>query len=205
MRSSATRGTGQLTLNEVVLTSAIVIVGRARALRRYHRSAERIFRRTLYRKRRALVRLLDALQNESADTLGRLARGLAGKWETEVGVVFLEAPAQLKTAGGNLAQAAPLPRSDFKNLADAILRGAIPFPPHRAAVLVLDSVAAFFQLAHCYKNAFENVEGLESGDHDRHFIFRSDREIFFETHDGTHMAGREKSLHHEIGRASCRE
>src|SRR5579871_750442 len=90
MRSSATRGTGQLRLNEVVLASAIVIVGCARAFRRYHGSAQRIFRRALHGKRRTVMRLLDPLENESADALGRFARGLAFVGEAEVGIVFLE-------------------------------------------------------------------------------------------------------------------
>ena len=58
MRSSATRGTGQLRLNMVILASAIVIVGCARAFGRYHGRAERIFRRTFDAERRTLVRLL---------------------------------------------------------------------------------------------------------------------------------------------------
>src|SRR5579864_1370911 len=89
MRSSATRGTGQFRLNELILASAIVIVGRARAFRRYHGRAERILRRALHRERGALVRLLDALQDESADAFRRLARRLARKWEAQVGVIFL--------------------------------------------------------------------------------------------------------------------
>src|SRR5579859_6904418 len=118
MRSSATRGTGQLRLNEVVLTSAIVIVGRARTFGRYHRRAERIFRRTLHGERRAFVRLLDALQNQSADALGRFPRRFAGVREAAVSVVFLKAPAQLESAGGDLAQSAPLSRSNLEHFRD---------------------------------------------------------------------------------------
>src|SRR6516165_6932593 len=108
MRSSATRGTGQLRLKEVILASAIVIVGRASAFGRYHRSAQRIFRGALHGKRRALVGLLDALQNKSADALGRFVHRLAREWEAAVGIVFLEASAKLEAAGRNFAEAAPL-------------------------------------------------------------------------------------------------
>src|ERR1700751_2414548 len=125
MRSSATRGTGQLRLNEVILASAIVVVGRARAFRRYHGSAERIFRRALHGKRRAVVRLLDALQNQSADALRRFVRRFARKWEAAVGIVSLKTPAQLEAAGGNFAQAAPLPWGDFENLRNRLLRRAV--------------------------------------------------------------------------------
>src|SRR5579871_2616155 len=95
MRSSATRGTGQLRLNGLILASAIVIIGRARALRRYHGSTERILRGALNRERRTLVRLLDALQNQSADAIRRLMRDFTRKGEAAVCVVFLEASAQL--------------------------------------------------------------------------------------------------------------
>src|SRR5580765_7249590 len=98
MRSSATRGTGQFRLNEVMLASAIVIVGRARAFGRYHGSAERIFRRALHGKCRALMRLLDALQNQSADALRRLFCGFAVEREAEIGIVFLKASSELKSA-----------------------------------------------------------------------------------------------------------
>jgi hypothetical protein len=49
-----------------------------------------------------LVRLLDALQNQSADALGRFVHRFAGVREAAVGIMFLESSAQLKTAGGNL-------------------------------------------------------------------------------------------------------
>src|SRR5579862_1582271 len=99
MRSSATRGTGQLRLNEVILASAIVIVGRARALRRYHGSAQRIFRRALHGKGRAVVRFFDALQNQAADALRRLAGRFTGKRKAEVGVILLKLSAKLEPAG----------------------------------------------------------------------------------------------------------
>ena len=139
MRSSATRGTGQFRLNELILASAIVVIGRACAFRRYHGSAERILRRTLHSERRALVRLLDALQNESADALGRFARRFAGKRVTAVSVIFLKTPAQLEAAGRNLAKAAPLARDYLEDVRDALLRRSVPFPPNRAAVLVFSS------------------------------------------------------------------
>src|SRR5262249_34506516 len=101
MRSSATRGTGQLRLN--VLTSAIVIVSSACAFRRYHRRTQRILRGALHGESRALVRLLDALQDESADALRRLTRGLAGEREAPVGIVFLKSSAQLKATRRNFA------------------------------------------------------------------------------------------------------
>src|SRR6266576_4250567 len=160
MRSSATRGTGQLRLNEVILASAIVIVGRARPFGRYHRRAQRIFRRALHGKRRAFVRLLDALENQAADALRRLARRLAGEGKAAVSVVLLKAPAKLEAARRNFAKAAPLPGNNFEYFRDRLLRRTVPFPAHRACVLILDLVPAFFELADRHENAVENVERL---------------------------------------------
>src|SRR5215469_11953798 len=144
MRSSATLGTGQLRLN--VLTSAIVVISGAGAFRRYHGSAQRILRRALHGKSRALARLLDALQDQPADALGRFQCRLAGEGETPVRIVFLESSAELKAAGRNLAQPTPLPRGDLEDFHNRLLRRAIPFPPYGAGVLVLDLVTAFFEL-----------------------------------------------------------
>src|SRR6201998_4705948 len=152
MRSSATRGTGQLRLNAGVLASAIVVVGRACAFRRYHRSAQRIFRRALHGKRRAVVGFLDALQNQSADALRRLVRGFARKWEAAVRIVFLKSSAQLEAAGRNLSKAAPLAGSYFKNFGDCLLRRAIPFAPHGARVLILTLVSSLFEVCHGHQD-----------------------------------------------------
>src|SRR3954467_7362351 len=195
MRSSATRGTGQLRLTGLILASAILVVSRARALGRYHGSAQRILRRAFHRKCRALVRLFESLQNEAADALGGFLRRLAGEREALVGIVFLEACAQLEAAGGNFSQAAPLPRSYFEDFGDRLLRRAIPFPPYRARILIFDFVAALFELADRHVNALEQIEGLEPGHHDGYFVLLRDWIIFLETHHRADVSGGEKSLH----------
>src|SRR5271166_759822 len=208
MRSSATRGTGQLRLNSVmtviVLPPAVVIIGRARALRRNHRRAQRIFRRALHRKLRTLVRLFEALQNQAADALGRLVSHFSREREAAVGIMFLKTPAQLKAAGRNLYEAAPLPVHHLKHFNNAFLRRTVPFPPLGPRVLVLHFVAAFFQLAHRHENAIENVEWLEASHHDWHFVPLRDRKIFFVAHDGADVACRQKSLDHAIRRRQQR-
>src|SRR5437016_1578455 len=144
MRSSATRGTGQFRLNELILASAIVVVSRARTFGRYHGSAQRVFGRAFHGKRRTIVRLLDALKNQPADALRRLVRRRADEREPQIRVMFLKTATKLEAAGGNLSQAAPLARSDLKNFRDCHLRETIPFPFHRSAVLILDVVPSFF-------------------------------------------------------------
>ena len=145
--------------------------------RKIHGSAERVFRRAFHGKGRTIVRFLDALQNQSADALRRFARGNARERESQIRVVFLKAATKLEAAGGNLSQAAPLARSDFKDLSDRLLRLTIPFPLYRSAVLILDLEAAFFQSAHRHEDAFKYVERLESSHDDRHFVLRGDGEI----------------------------
>src|ERR1039457_331202 len=177
MRSSATLGTGQLRLNVFMdLASAIVVIGCTCALGRNHWSAERVFRRALHRKRRSLVR--------------RFTR----KGEAPVGIILLEAPAQLEAAGRDLAEPAPLTIRYLEHFGNAFLRGAVPFAASGANVLVLDLVAAFFQLAHGQENALQNIERLEAGDHDGDPVTLRDRKIFFIAHDGANVARGQESL-----------
>src|ERR1035437_73540 len=195
MRSSATRGTGQLRLNTLIrLPPAIVVIGRAGALRRNHGSAERVFRRALDRKCRTLVRLLDALQNQPADALRRLARRFARKREAAVGIILLKAAAQLKAAGRNFTQTPPLAVHHLEDLDNTFLCGAVAFAARGARVLVLHFVAAFFQLADGHENAVQNVERLETGNDDGDFVTLRNRQIFFIAHDGADMACGEKPL-----------
>src|SRR3954462_7964730 len=196
MRSSATRGTGQLRLN--VLTSAIMVVSGARAFGRFHGRAQRIFRRALYHERRAFVWFLKALQNHPADAFRRLARGLAGKWKASVGIVLLKASTELKSARGDFAEPSPLPRADLEHFRNGLLRRTVPFPAHRASILILDFVPPFFQLAGGHENAFENIERLKSSHDDGDFVLRGNREILVKAHDRADVAGGEKSLHHAV-------
>ena len=92
------------------------------------------------------MRLLDALQDQSANALGRLARRFAGVREAPVGIVFLKASPQLESAGRNLAQSAPLPRSDLEDFSNRLLRGPVPFSPDRAHVLIFDLGASALQV-----------------------------------------------------------
>src|ERR1700689_4388205 len=121
MRSSATRGTGQLRLNSVIglaimtFASAILIVSRARALRRDHGRAKRILRRALHRKRRTLVGLLDPLQNQPANALRRLVSHFARERKAPVGIMFLKSSPQLKSTRGYFSQATPLPVHHLKH------------------------------------------------------------------------------------------
>src|SRR5580658_391160 len=103
--------------------------------------------------------------------------------------MFLETSAQLEAAGGNLTQAAPLAVNDFKDFENAFLRGAVAFAACGTRVLVLDFVAAFFQLTDRHENAVENVEGLETGDYDGNFVALGDGKIFFVAHYSADMAG----------------
>ena len=47
--------------------------------------------------------------------------------------------------------------------------------------------------------AFEQVHGLEAGNHDRHAVARGDGLVLFPAHDGAHVAGADERLH-AVGR-----
>jgi len=49
------------------------------------------------------VRLLDSLQNQSADALGRFFRWLTGERKAAVGIVFLKASYELEAARRDFA------------------------------------------------------------------------------------------------------
>src|ERR1035438_8748924 len=82
----------------------------------------------------------------------------------------------------------------LEHFGNAFLRGAVPFAASGASVLVLDLVAAFFQLAHGQENALQNIERLEAGDHDGDPVTLRDRKIFFIAHDGANVARGQESL-----------
>src|SRR5574341_1677059 len=108
----------RITFYKSRFNSPIPIIRRARALRGNHSRAERMLRRAARAKSGALVRLLQSLQDQPTDALGRFLDGAAGDAEAQFGVVLHVFFAQAQAALGNLADAAPLAMNDLKNLAN---------------------------------------------------------------------------------------
>ena len=78
--------------------------------------------------------------------------------------------AQGQAAGGNLADAAPLPRHGLKNLGHLPQGRKVALGPHAAGVLVLHLVPARFKLPDAHQHALQDVHGLKAGHHDGHAI-----------------------------------
>src|SRR5688572_10083763 len=114
----------------------VAVVCRAGSLRRHHRGAKRALRRTARPKGRTLVRLLDALENQPAETIGRLIGRVGGQLKTLLCVKRAIAIAQPKPTVWDRPDPAPLARHDLKHLADQLLRRKIPLAPDRACILV---------------------------------------------------------------------
>ena len=127
---------------------AVAVVRRARALGRDHRRAQRLLRRAARAERRALVRLLQPLQDQAADALRRLLGARCRRRRTALGV---EAPRTPARSPRPLCGISPMPRHlrsarPRTPPRPAACAGRLPSRAHRARVLVLDLRAALLEL-----------------------------------------------------------
>ena len=202
MRSSATRGTGQLRLNSPWrLASAIVIVGRAGALGGDHGRAERVLGRALHGERRALVRLLDALQDQAADALGGLVRAAAPmNGKRRFGVEFPEASAQPEAAGRESRRCRATARCRLRTLRRS---SSAPGDSLRAARRGCTGSRLRRGRLRAALTAIRMPSSRSSGSKPVTTIgtwyFARDRLIFLVAHDGADVAGGEESLHPQFG------
>src|SRR5262249_23245932 len=146
--------------------AAILPVRGTRALARHHRRAERMLGRATRPERRALVRTQPALEHEAALALLRIACRECRKREPtrRVEVVILGPTPQ--AAARQHAEAAPVAVAHLVDLAHDTLGRAVAFTAHRAGVLVLHLAAARLELAEHHPDPFEQIDRLETGDHD---------------------------------------
>src|SRR6185312_10654440 len=142
-----------------------------------------------------VMRLLNALQDLSADADIRLARVDLFYVEQLLGIMLAEFPAQLVSAFGNRAYAAPLAVSDLKNTEDQLLRGLVAIAIEHAGILVFDFRPPRFKLPQRHQRALQNVQRLEAGDNDRDLEAGADRLVFPVSHNGTDVSRPQKSLH----------
>ena len=141
------------------------------------------------------MRLLHSAQDQSTDANLRLFRVDLAHVKDSLGVVFVKFVAQFVAALRDRSDPAPLPVAHFEDLVHQILGDAIAIATNDSWVLVFDLRFAGFELADCHQRSFQNIDRLEAGDDDRHFVTRRDRLVFAITHHGTNMPGPEKSLH----------
>ena len=183
--------------------AAVVVVRGAGAFGGHHGGAQRRLRRAFRPEGGALVRLLQSLEHLPADAHLGLARADVLHLEDALGIEVAELVAQLVTALGNDADAAPTPVGNGEHARDHLLRRHVAFARHGARVLILHFGAALLELAHGEQRAFEQVERLEAGDDDGHLVPRGDRLVFAPSHDGADVARPEESLHAVVS-GDCR-
>src|SRR5262245_14511048 len=88
--------------------ASVVVIGRTRAFRRHHGSAERVLWRAGFPEGRALVRLLEPLEDQPADADVRFRHAKALDGEALFRIKFGISVAQAVAALRDRADAAPL-------------------------------------------------------------------------------------------------
>src|SRR5580704_12414001 len=116
---------------------SVRVIGSARSFGRNHCCAQRMMRSALLAKGRAIVRLFDSLQNEAADTDGRLLGVNFFHFKQPLGVVVAELVAQLVAALGDRTHTTPFSIADIEYLVHQLLGNAIAFALYNARILIL--------------------------------------------------------------------
>ena len=170
-------------------------VRRARPLGGDHRRPERVHRGAARSECGALLGFLDALQDEPADALRVLRGGVTGDLELARRIEGRVRRSEAEPARGDLPDSPPLARDHGEHLGEQVPGGDVPFPPHRAGVLVLDLRPALLELEHAHVNALQDIERLESGDDDRDLVVSGDGLVLGVAHDRADVARGEEPLH----------
>src|SRR5947207_6083369 len=110
-----------------------------------------MFGRARFAECRTIMRLFDAFQNQSANTLDRLLGIDLFHVEEAFGVMLAKFPTQLITAFWDGADAAPFAIADLKHLVDQFLSRAIAFTLNDAGILIFDFGPALLELADCHQ------------------------------------------------------
>jgi hypothetical protein len=150
------------------------MVRSARAFTRDHGSAERVLRRAASTERRALGGLFHPAQNLAAQALAGFLGHDVVDLEHAQGVVCPILVTQAQAALGQEANAAPLSVTDLEHFLQQCLRSSIAVGLHDAAVLVVDAVQARLQMLHGPPDPLQQIQGLETADHDRDAVVLGD-------------------------------
>src|SRR5664280_2855884 len=174
---------------------AIGVIRGASAFRRNHRRSQRMLRIAFLAECRAIVRLLDAAQDLTADAnLGLEGINLLHVEKT-LGIMLAELPAQFVTAFRNRPHPSPFAIGDLKHLKNQFLRRLVPFPVQDARIFVLHFGAPSLELPDGHQYSLQNVQRLESGDDDGDLEARAERFVFPVSHDRAHVSRPQESLH----------
>src|SRR5215831_19768183 len=116
----------------------VSVIRCAGALGRNHRRTQRRLRSAQRAKRLAVVRFFNALQDLTADAVGRLLGVDSRHVEPPLRVVLAELLAQPVAASGDGTDAAPLAVTHLEDAERQRLGVPVAFTSHGAGVLVLD-------------------------------------------------------------------
>src|SRR5262245_13934021 len=142
---------------------------------------------------RAVVRLLQTAQYLAADAGRRLERLDGTDIEAALRVPGRKFPSQPKSTLGDGADPAPLPVADLESRPDERAGGLVPVAAHHPRILVLHCRLAGLELTHGSEHAVEEIERLESRDHDGHAVVPGDRLVLAIAHDRADVSGPEKA------------
>ena len=126
-------------------------------------------------KRRAVVRLLQPLQHQSADAEGRLLRLDLVDLRRSARHHGRDTRGEAGSRSGESPDAPPFPVADLEDVADQADATPVAFATHGASVLVLDSPPSLLQLADAAEDTLEQIERLKTGDDDRDVVAVGDR------------------------------
>src|SRR5579885_445869 len=140
--------------------TSVVVIGGAGPLGRNHGGAQRRLGRALFRERRAVVRLLHALQHQPADARLRLLGPDAFHFEPPPRVELLKLRPQPVAALRDHADAPPRPVAGLEHLEHPALRLRVAFPRDRPGILILHFRASLCELPHGHQNPSQQVHLL---------------------------------------------
>src|SRR5215475_12143218 len=148
----------------------------------------------LLTKRSALVRFLDALQDESADAQRRFLCIDLFNFKNSFRIVIAKIVLELVTALRDGSDAPPFSVAHFEYLVDELLRSHVAIAGDDAAVLIFHLEPSLLELLNSFQNAVEQIERLESCDYDRHFIPGAYRLVLPIAHHSAYMTRAEECL-----------
>src|SRR4029077_16434222 len=161
---------------------AVSVIRGARAFCGNHGRAERMLGGALLSKRRTIMRLLHAFEDEPADADLRFLRVDFLGLKDSVCIVVAKFIAQFVATFWNRTDAAPFAVAHFEHFIHQILRDTVSFFLNDPRILVLHFVSSGLELAHSHQNSLQDVERFEAGDHDWNFESRSNRLVFTVAH-----------------------
>src|SRR5512133_736413 len=95
--------------------------------------------------------------------------------ESQFGVEFRIRRPQAESTAWNLTHATPFAGGDLEYFTNDLLGGHVALAAHGAAVLVLHVGPTVLQLLEAHEDPLQDIDGLETGHHDRDAVLLRER------------------------------